>query len=352
MDEVRQLTSTKVRSTKEAQIRLSKQLRAEGKTWVEVAEVFRSEYKLNARVALRLVRGWSQTDAARHWNDRWPREPKTFKNFSYWEQWPSSTGHAPSLEILSRLAELYECAVADLLVDQSDHRRQDAMHRARADLEQLPAAMNGDPTAEGGLAPFVERLRDGDAQELARVAAVWAQQVDASIDRRSLLVKLSFALTLAASSSLDALAQAAESPVTSSGAVNLDGIWRSEYTYFSSGRQQEFTDVHYVVIRQTGQQIAVTSLAHETSSEIFLNLALDGLFATGTWQEHTSPTGYYQGAVYRGAIQLLVSPSLTQMTGKWIGFGKNFTINNGDWGLTLETRSTTAASVRRYETKI
>jgi len=39
------------------------------------------------------------------------------------------------------------------------------------------------------------------------------------------------------------------------------------------------------------------------------------------------------------------------MTGKWIGFGKNFTINNGDWQLTLETRSTTAKTIRGYHLK-
>ena len=40
------------------------------------------------------------------------------------------------------------------------------------------------------------------------------------------------------------------------------------------------------------------------------------------------------------------------MTGKWIGFGKNFSINNGDWTLTLESRSTSAKTLRRYEAKL
>src|ERR1035438_6420813 len=56
------------------------------------------------------VRGWIQREAAEAWNARWPDEPKTFKNFSYWEVWPSGTGHAPSLDTLARLAELYECS--------------------------------------------------------------------------------------------------------------------------------------------------------------------------------------------------------------------------------------------------
>jgi hypothetical protein len=67
--------------------------------------------------------------------------------------------------------------------------------------------------------------------------------------------------------------------------------------------------------------------------------------------ERTSPTGYYKGAVYRGAIQLLTAPSGRQLTGRWLGFGKNFQINNGDWGLTLESRSLTQESIDSYQLK-
>src|SRR5947209_1866638 len=119
----------KVRSVKEAQLRLSQELRGAGKTWVEIAEVFRKEYNVNARVALRVAHGWSQSDAADRWNEQWPNDPKTFKNFSYWEQWPNKTGYTPSLDVLSRLAELYGCHVSDLLVDCADYRERDPTHK-------------------------------------------------------------------------------------------------------------------------------------------------------------------------------------------------------------------------------
>ncbi len=38
---------------------------------------------------------------------RWPDEPKTFKKISSWEVWPSSTGRAPSLDTVDRLAQIY-----------------------------------------------------------------------------------------------------------------------------------------------------------------------------------------------------------------------------------------------------
>jgi transcriptional regulator with XRE-family HTH domain len=97
--------------------RLVRSLRASGASWVEVAAALQRRYRFNTRVALRYAHGWSQRRLADEWNRRWPDELKTFKIFSLWEQWPSSTGHAPSLGTLSKLAELYECAVSDLLSD-------------------------------------------------------------------------------------------------------------------------------------------------------------------------------------------------------------------------------------------
>ncbi|HWR48449.1 MAG TPA: hypothetical protein VN327_12690, partial [Pseudonocardiaceae bacterium] len=110
------MTST-LRSPRREQRQLSAEMRAQHKTWVEIAVVFCERYHLNMRAALRMVRDWSQRDAADQWNRRWPADLKTFKNFSYWELWPSSTGHTPSLYVLTKLAELYECRVADLISD-------------------------------------------------------------------------------------------------------------------------------------------------------------------------------------------------------------------------------------------
>lgn len=116
------------RSQKQERGDLARVLRAEGKTWVEIAERFRLRYRVNSRVALRWAHGWSQQQAANKWNERWPDDRKTFKNFSYWEVWPSNTGYAPSLDVLNRLAQLYECSVSDVVVDLPDYRHRDKAH--------------------------------------------------------------------------------------------------------------------------------------------------------------------------------------------------------------------------------
>lgn len=131
------------RSHKQQREQVVRSLRAEGKSWVEVAEALRQRYRFNARVALRYAHEWSQRRAAEEWNRRWPDELKTFKAFSYWEQWPSSTGYAPTFGNLSKLAELYECAVSDLLVDLPDFR-----HRDTAAVPQKTALTLCKPDAE------------------------------------------------------------------------------------------------------------------------------------------------------------------------------------------------------------
>ncbi|MGH8964212.1 MAG: hypothetical protein ACRDXB_02620, partial [Actinomycetes bacterium] len=126
------------RSHKQQREQLVRALRAQGKSWVEIAEALRQRYRFNARVALRYAHGWSQRRAADEWNQRWPDELKTFKVFSYWEQWPSSTGHVPTFDNLSKLAELYECAVTDLLVDLPDFRHRDTTSSTQTTALTIP----------------------------------------------------------------------------------------------------------------------------------------------------------------------------------------------------------------------
>src|SRR6185369_16624947 len=90
-------------------------LRALGWSYRRIAQHWQRGYRLNARLAFRLARGWTQDEAARQWNARWPANLKTSKAFSYWESWPAPGGRAPSPDVLQRLAELYLCRPGDLL---------------------------------------------------------------------------------------------------------------------------------------------------------------------------------------------------------------------------------------------
>ncbi|MET9067768.1 hypothetical protein [Streptosporangium sandarakinum] len=200
---------------------------------------------------------------------------------------------------------------------------------------------------------ITRRLQEMDVQELAEmIAAAWPD-TSGVVGRRDLLLKLSAGLALAAASPGAASADAAE-PSTTLGApaVNMSGLWLSRYLFRSTGRGGDFEGLHYVVLRQQGNRISGESLPHSTGSRLSMALSVDGAVATGTWTEQTSPTGYYKGATYHGTIQLIVSPLGREMNGKWVGFGKNFKVNSGEWGFTWVDGSLSARDLRQYHNRL
>lgn len=188
-------------------------------------------------MTFRYAHGWSQSQAADEWNKRWPDETKTFKNFSRWESWPSPTGHAPTYDNLSKLAELYKCSVSDLLADLPNFRRLDTADAAKSDSNKKRLILPDGRTLDSGTgestqddrdawealspllltqktAPLVRRLQQVNFTELAQVILMWMQRLDPSVNRRVLLAKLSSAFALAAVSPLfDALNSDEHEPV-------------------------------------------------------------------------------------------------------------------------------------------
>ncbi|WP_040864708.1 helix-turn-helix domain-containing protein [Nocardia exalbida] len=130
---------------------------------------------------------------------------------------------------------------------------------------------------------------------------------------------------------------------------NYSGIWLSRYEYYSSGRDATFTAVHHVVVLQHDSRLTVRSLPNSAQSSLEMDLTVDGHVATGTWREHTAQDGYYRGAYYHGAIQLLIELTGARMAGKWVGFGKSFEINSGPWELVLQDSSTSKAAIDAYD---
>ncbi|MFF1462430.1 helix-turn-helix domain-containing protein [Streptomyces sp. NPDC058330] len=131
----------------------------------------------------------------------------------------------------------------------------------------------------------------------------------------------------------------------------FSGVWLSRYEFYSSGRGDTYEGRHHVVIVQHGNRLTAQSLPRASSnpdSPLTLDLTMDRNVVTGSWVEHTAADGYYQGARYHGAVQLLVEPTGRRMAGKWVGFGKDFEVNTGPWELRLVDRSMSKASLAQY----
>ncbi|WP_435272209.1 helix-turn-helix domain-containing protein [Streptomyces parvulus] len=133
---------------------------------------------------------------------------------------------------------------------------------------------------------------------------------------------------------------------------NYSGVWLSTYEFVSSGRGDAvFTGKHHVVLLQHGNRLTGRSLPGASlnpDSPLTLDLQVEGSTVTGTWTEQTSSEGYYRGARYFGALQMLAEPTGRRMAGKWVGFGKEFDVNTGPWELRLLDTSTAKATLDSY----
>jgi transcriptional regulator with XRE-family HTH domain len=127
----------------------------------------------------------------------------------------------------------------------------------------------------------------------------------------------------------------------------LTGIWLSAYSYRSSGRDSTFTSRHYVMVLQRGGRLMVRSLP-ASESQLSMDLSVNGQVVTGTWTEQTRGDGYYRGAVYHGALQMLEEPEGDLLAGKWVGFGKEGEVNDGPWSLIRVDDQVDAAAVERW----
>ena len=112
---------------------------------------------------------------------------------------------------------------------------------------------------------------------------------------------------------------------------NFSGIWRSDYTYHSSDRDEDRLSQHYVRMYPKGNELIIESVPELNDSYTLARFSIDGNVATGSWQEVTDPKGDYQGTIYHGAAQLIVSDDNKSLEGKWVGFGKNMEVKTGPW---------------------
>jgi len=113
----------------------------------------------------------------------------------------------------------------------------------------------------------------------------------------------------------------------------FSGVWHSHYRYPSSSRAGEFENEHLVRIHQRARQLIIESVPG-SKSYLILRLSINDGTTTGSWEEQTEQDGYYKGATYYGAIQLVINPDKKHMSGKWVGFGRDMELNTGPWEFT------------------
>jgi transcriptional regulator with XRE-family HTH domain len=138
---------------------------------------------------------------------------------------------------------------------------------------------------------------------------------------------------------------------TQSAQSDFLGIWLSRYEFYSSSREQTFTGAHHLLLLQTGDRITGRSISPNSldpQSSMSLDLTVDRNIITGTWRERTGEEGFYRGATYYGALQMLAEPTGRRIVGKWVGFGKDFDVNTGPWELTFLDANTAPGTVERY----
>jgi hypothetical protein len=115
----------------------------------------------------------------------------------------------------------------------------------------------------------------------------------------------------------------------------LTGIWKSRYKYHRSSRKGEFESEHIVRAYQNGRRLVLETIPMVNKSYLLIQFSVDENVATGSWQEETDPEGYYKGAMYYGAIQVVIDNDKKHMKGKWAGFGRDLeVVNTGQWEFT------------------
>lgn len=119
------------------------------------------------------------------------------------------------------------------------------------------------------------------------------------------------------------------------------GTWRCKHRYPSRDDTGEDLSENVMKADVKGNYLVLHSEPNAEGSYMFIRLAIDDLLATGSWHETASVDGSFNGAMYSGAGQLIISDDGKRMKGKWAGIGYDHAANEskiytGDWELAKE----------------
>ncbi|HEY7348138.1 MAG TPA: hypothetical protein VH599_07430 [Ktedonobacterales bacterium] len=128
-------------------------------------------------------------------------------------------------------------------------------------------------------------------------------------------------------------------------ATNVSGIWHCRYWFPSNIRPgEEETSEYLVRIEREDDGFVLHSLPNKEQSSMVARFTIEGNIATGKWWEQTSPYGEFKGMMYRGSFELVVSKDYRQLTGGWVGPGRDGDaqkIYDGRWELTYMSETVT-----------
>lgn len=121
-------------------------------------------------------------------------------------------------------------------------------------------------------------------------------------------------------------------PGTTAPYQELSGVWKSDYKFRTSEKDSDSESVQYVRMYPRGGELVVETLPGD--DYFVARFWLDGDVATGSWQGISAPESERHGAIYHGAVQMVISKDRTNMKGKWVGFGKKMEVKTGPWQFT------------------
>lgn len=125
----------------------------------------------------------------------------------------------------------------------------------------------------------------------------------------------------------------------------FSGLWKCSFWYPSNHHDGDDVANYIVEIFQRENKLTMESQPRPTGAHMTVTLTVDGKLATGNWLEVTAEDGEFEGLVYSGALQLIVSDDGRRMEGKWVGVGREKRgdgsyeprIYSGNWLLVRDT---------------
>jgi hypothetical protein len=120
---------------------------------------------------------------------------------------------------------------------------------------------------------------------------------------------------------------------------DFSGLWQFTHWYPTSDDSTEESGKYQMRAQQTDNSVVLESVAdNKKEAYMMVRLIIDGTIATGTWHESAEMHGPFQGAMYSGAGQLIISSDGQYMDGVWAGAGMDHAnekprIYTGRWEL-------------------